>query len=491
MKIVLVHPAGSNWFPGQKDATVVANRMAPIGLLSMAAYIISTGRHDVFVHDCLGPKARPGPQANVKRILAHQPDLVGFTATTSAFPDANDMASLIKETRPDIKIIVGGVHASAIGAQLLEQFDSIDYLCLGEGEETLLELADGEDLGSINGLVWRDGEQAVTNPPRIHIKHLDELPFPAYDLLPRFPKGYYLPPLSYIHVPGATMITSRGCIYNCSYCDRSVFKKGFRSNTADYIYDHMKMLQERFNVRHINVYDDLFTTNRNRITQICEQLIDRPLGIQFNCAVHAGHADDDLLRMLKDAGCLMISVGIESGDAALMERHKASVTLDQVRDTVARIQENGIRAKGLFMMGLPGETPESIKKTSDFIISLGLDDMNMSKFTPFPGAPCWPTVHNDGTFDNDWSLMNCLNFVFVPKAFESREEIDELYNRHIKRFYHDKIWLKTKFKKRLWQHRHTLWRFIANMPSFLAAKRSFEPKSLTPSQPAAAGHSPE
>ena len=120
----------------------------------------------------------------------------------------------------------------------------------------------------------------------------------------------------------------------------------------------------------------------------------------------------------------------------------------------------------------------------------------MSKFTPFPGAPCWPTIQDYGTFDEEWRLMNCLNFVFVPEAFKSREEINELYNRHIKRFYHDKIWLKTKFKKKLWQHRHTLWRFVANMPSFLAAKRYFEPKtpsrpSVTPSPPAAAEHSPE
>ena len=145
--------------------------------------------------------------------------------------------------------------------------------------------------------------------------------------------------------------------------------------------------------------------------------------------------DDDLLRMLKDAGCLMVSLGIETADPDLLEIHKEGVSLEEVRNTVVRIQEAGLRAKGLFMMGLPGETEDSIRRTSDFILSLGLDDMNMAKFTPFPGAPLWHTIHGEGTFTEDWRLMNCLNFVFVPKGIASKERLDFLYNAHVKRFY--------------------------------------------------------
>jgi radical SAM superfamily enzyme YgiQ (UPF0313 family) len=236
----------------------------------------------------------------------------------------------------------------------------------------------------------------------------------------------------------------------------------------------MKHLRRHFGIRHINVYDDLFTTNRKRIGALCEMLTRRPLGVQFNCAVHAGHADDDLLSMLKDAGCLMISVGIESGDPELLERHKASVSLEQVRETVTRIQAAGMRAKGLFMMGLPGETEESFQRTSDFVLSLGLDDMNLSKFTPFPGAPCWQTIEEDGTFEEDWRQMNCLNFVFVPGAFESRERLDLLYNQHVKRFYSGPEF-RRKFRQRLWQHRRTLWHMIRHLPTFLKARRHFDP----------------
>ena len=473
MRIMLVHPAGSNWVPGKKDITATANRVAPLGLLSIAAYLKRSG-HQVFIHDCLGPEAPQGIRENVQAVLAPAPDMVGFSTTTSSFLDGNDMATLIKEASPRVETVFGGVHASALGGVLLQGFPSIDYLSPGEGEVTLSELASGQDPASIDGLIWRDGERIVTNAPRSPLPDLDQLPFPDYESLKGFPRSYNLPLFSFIGFPGATISTSRGCPYECSYCDRSVFKRSYRYNSPEYIYEHLLHLRQRFGVRHINIYDDLFTLNRTRIFELCRLLIAKPLGIQFNCAVRVGHADNDLLKLLKDAGCLMVSMGIESADPAMLARHKSGVTLDEVRDTVDRIKACGLRAKGLFMMGLPGETEASIQATSDFVISLGLDDMNMSKFTPFPGAPIWSTLREEGTFQEDWPLMNCLNFVFVPKSIESKKKLDYLYNRHVKRFYSGRTW-RRKFARRVWQHRWSILHLLRYLPSFLAAKRHFEP----------------
>jgi magnesium-protoporphyrin IX monomethyl ester (oxidative) cyclase len=201
--------------------------------------------------------------------------------------------------------------------------------------------------------------------------------------------------------------------------------------------------------------------------------------MQFNCAVRVGYADDELLKMLKEAGFLQVSLGIETGDTDLIKIHKPGADLDEIRDTVRRIQAVGLRAKGLFMMGLPGDTVESIRKTSDFAISLGLDDMNMSKFTPFYGAPVWSTIFDDGTFDNDWRKMNCLNFVFIPKDIDSKETLDQLYNEYVKRFYTHPAWRK-RFRKRIWQHRKSLMHMIKHLPTFIAAKQTFEPKRKAP-----------
>lgn len=473
MRVTLVHPAGFNFVPGQPDFSVLANRMAPIGILQLAAWLEQHG-HPTAVHDCLGPVAPAGIAANVEHILATQPDLVGLSATTAGFMDAVDLAVELRRRRPEVRIIVGNVHASAIGAPLLRYFPEIDALCLGEGEGALLDMAEGKAFAQIPNLVYRDGERIVTNPRRVRIANLDELPFPAYEKLAGFPQGYHLPLFAYRKRWGATMITSRGCPYTCSFCDRTVFERTYRFNSAEYIYAQMRHLRDQFGVRHINFYDDLFTSQPQRVHALCERLIAEPLGVEFNCAIRTGHTSDDMLRLLKRAGAVMVSLGVESADAAMMRRHKAGVTLEAVRETVVKIHAAGLRAKGLFIFGLPGETPETLRTTSDFILSLDLDDMNMTKFSPLHGAPIWDECASGtaGDFHEDWRLMNCLNFVFLPEGFASRDEMDALYNWHVRRFY-DSRGYRRRFARRLWEHRWSLWHLARHSIGMLRAARYF------------------
>ena len=448
--------------------------MPPIGIMQLASWLEKFG-HSVALHDCLGPYAPPGIAANAEIILASEPEMVGFSATTSGFMDAVDMALYIREKRPDIRIVFGNVHVSSLGAPILEHFPEIDYLVIGEGEGALLDLADGKPLADIGNLIWRDPTgRIVVNPRRDRILDLDELPFPAYEKLAGFPHAYHLPLFAYEKRYGATMITSRGCPYTCSFCDRTVFERLYKTNSAQYTYDHMKYLRDNFGVYHINMYDDLFTAKKQRVMDLCELLIERPLGVQWNCAIRTGHTSDEMLAKLKQAGALMVSMGVESADPGMMERHKAGVTLDAVRDTVRQIHAAGLRAKGLFIFGMPGETPETVKVTSDFILSLDLDEMNMTKFSPLHGAPIWEECVSgeSGDFIEDWRLMNCLNFVFLPKGFSSRDEMDALYNWHVKRFYDSKGY-RRRFAGRLWQHRWSLWHVLKHLPETIAAARYF------------------
>ncbi|OMG56111.1 B12-binding domain-containing radical SAM protein [Azonexus hydrophilus] len=474
MRITLVHPAGFNFVPGQPDFSVLANRMPPIGIMQMASWLEKFG-HSVALHDCLGPYAPPGIAANAEIVLATEPEMVGFSATTSGFMDAVDMALYIREKRPDIRIVFGNVHVSSLGAPILEHFPEIDCLVIGEGEGAMLDLADGKPPETIGNLIWRDpAGRIVANPRRDRILDLDELPFPAYEKLAGFPHAYHLPLFAYEKRYGATMITSRGCPYTCSFCDRTVFERLYKTNSAQYTYDHMKYLRDNFGVWHINMYDDLFTAKKQRVMDLCELLIEKPLGVQWNCAIRTGHTSDEMLAKLKQAGALMVSMGVESADPGMMERHKAGVTLDAVRDTVRQIHAAGLRAKGLFIFGMPGETPETVKVTSDFILSLDLDEMNMTKFSPLHGAPIWDECVSgeSGDFIEDWRLMNCLNFVFLPNGFSSRDEMDALYNWHVKRFYDSKGY-RRRFAKRLWQHRWSLWHVLKHLPETIAAARYF------------------
>ncbi len=177
----------------------------------------------------------------------------------------------------------------------------------------------------------------------------------------------------------------------------------------------------------------------------------------------------------------MVSMGIESADPAMMERHKAGVSLEGVRRTVEQIHAAGLRAKGLFIFGLPGETPETIAATSDFVLSLDLDEMNMSKFSPMYGAPIWDECvgGESGDFNEDWRLMNCLNFVYKPHGFASRADMDALYNADVRRFYDSKGY-RRRFARRLWQHRWSLWHVLKNLPRTIQAARYFSTAKANP-----------
>jgi magnesium-protoporphyrin IX monomethyl ester (oxidative) cyclase len=314
------------------------------------------------------------------------------------------------------------------------------------------------------GTLFSPGDAVLTNPRRPRITRLDDLPFPAYEKLFGFPQKYHLPLFSFIKRFGATMMTSRGCPHSCSFCDRTVFQHEYAYNSAEYVWEHMRHLRDDFGVHHINFYDDLFTANRQRILELCELLSSKPLGIDFNCSIRVGHANAELLKSLKRAGCIQISVGVETGDAELLSRHKLGVTIQGVRETTERAHAAGLRVKGLFVFGLPGETPKSAQTTSDFIQSIAFDEINISKFSPFHGAPIWSECVSgrSGKLQEDWRLMNCLHFTYLPRlSFHQRNGI-LVYPVHSA--FLPRQTLQKLFRQRLWDHRWSLWHVISHLP---------------------------
>ena len=163
-----------------------------------------------------------------------------------------------------------------------------------------------------------------------------------------------------------------------------MFRRNFRYNSAEYLYKHLCYLKDKFGISHINFYDDQFTFNRQRVEDFASMMIENPLGMTFNCAVRAEHIDFDLLKLMKKAGCWMISLGIETGDEDLLAQHRQNADLNMLADKIRLIKKAGIRTKGLLMMGLPGESESSIQKSMDYVFSLPIDDFNLAKFTPFP-----------------------------------------------------------------------------------------------------------
>jgi anaerobic magnesium-protoporphyrin IX monomethyl ester cyclase len=439
--------------------------MPPIGLVSIAAALRAAG-HDVRIFDA-ALDCTVSNERWAARIVGDTPDILGFSTITSNFYDAYDVCEKVKRQNANVKTVFGGVHASWGKETLLKKYEAIDYVVAGEGEYSFCKLAAGEPCSSIEGLYFRNGQMMESGPPHKTLRDMDSLPFPAYDLLTGFPGRYLLPLFGYPRHPGAGIISSRGCVYQCSYCDRSVFGKSFRWNSPEYTVEQIAWLKKDFGVRHVNFYDDQFTTNRARVARLCDLLKKRGLGVSFNCIVRIGHIDADLCRMLKTSGCWMVNAGIESGDQALLDKFKDRLTLEAIRADVNMVFESGMHVKGLFMMGFPGETEASIMKTREFANSLPLKDANVTAFTPFPGAPISSSISEEGTLDDDWSKMDCEHFVFVPKGIPSREFLREQYKLFIKGFY-QRPFLRSIYLRMLFQSPHSYWRLIKNIRIFLS-----------------------
>ena len=467
-KILLVHPLGYKADAAGHDISRIANIMPPLGLASIAAYLEQRGT-SVDIVDCY---ARPDSDRAIRDyLLAEKPAFIGLSCTTSSFHDGIRIAEIARQTVPGIKTVFGGPHVSALKEGLFANFPAMDFAVVGEGEETMSELArvGRDDPASVKGLIYRQGSEVIYTGYRDKGLVLDDLPFPAYEKLAGFPNSYMLPIFNYPKTPNTSCISSRGCPYACSYCDRSVFNRSFRYNSATYLYEHLRYLRERFGIRHINFYDDQFTFNRKRVDEFCSLMIERPLGMTFNCAVRAEHIDPELLAHMKSAGAWMMSLGIETGDEELLAQHRQNADLDHLATKIRMIKDAGLRTKGLLMMGLPGETEASIRRSMKYVFSLPIDDFNLAKFTPFPGSPIYETIHELGEFDEDWERMDCMNFLFVTKGM-TRERLEELfqefYREHFKRY--KVLW---GYVTMIWRSPDSWLRFIGNLGNFLKFTR--------------------
>jgi radical SAM superfamily enzyme YgiQ (UPF0313 family) len=470
-RILLVHPLGYRKEAAGKDISRMANIMPPLGMATIAAFLERNG----ITADIIDCYARPAEADRliVEYLRSYRPGYIGFSCTTSSFLDGARLAELAKATLPGIRTVFGGVHVSARREQVLTDYPVVDFVVMGEGEQTLTELieADSGEPAGVEGVIYRDGAGAVVNNGYRQARlELDDLPFPAYEKLAGYPAAYMLPIFNYPKAPNTSCISSRGCPYACSYCDRSVFRRSFRYNSAEYLYDHLRYLKNRFRIRHINFYDDQFTFNRQRVEEFCRKMIDHPLRMTYNCAVRAEHIDYELLRLMKRAGCWMISLGIETGDEDLLAQHRQNANLSMLADKIRLIKKAGIRTKGLLMMGLPGESEKSIRKSMDYVFSLPIDDFNLAKFTPFPGSPIYEKIHELGEFEEDWEKMDCMSFQFVPKGM-TRERLEELFILFYKSHYmRPKVLLG--YAAMLWKSPDSWRRFAWNFFDFVKFARS-------------------
>lgn len=406
-----------------------------LGILMLAA----VARHHGF--DCTVIDASAlelTEQELLNRIATIRPDVIGISSTTLAIGNASDIAATVKRLFPDVVIIAGGPHITAAPIETMTRFPVLDIAVIGEGEATVAELLtalqNGADLTSVQGIIYRNGNDLCDTGRRHMITDLDDLPFPAWDLLEDFPQRYLPAPFKVRNLLAATLVTSRGCPNNCIFCDRSVFGSSCHAYSAEYIVNEIIELHQRYGIREFSFEDDTFITFKKRLVEMCERLITLKLDISWTCLGRVNHVTADILKLMRAAGCWQISYGIESGSQEILDLVNKGITLDQVRNAVDLCQNTGIKSKGFFIIGHPGETRETLQMTQDFALKLPLNDISVSLMTPFPGSEIYDRASEFGTFEANWENMNLLNAVFVPNGL-TKEDLGRAQKELLRRFY--------------------------------------------------------
>ena len=434
MKILFATPPVSReaCYGDLKDAGSAA---PALGLLLLAAVARDLG-HEVAVLD--GVAMQLDSAAFEARLAAFAPDLLALSATTFTVGAAAAVAASAKRGRAELLTVIGGPHVSAAPEETLARFAAFDLAVLGEGEATLAELlaalAGQRPLAEVAGLMVRDGGGLQLTGSRAPINDLDTLPLPAWELLAGFPRQYAPAPFKVRQLPAASLVSSRGCPNRCLFCDRSVFGDRCRFHSAENVVATIRALHERFGVREVCFEDDTFVTHRPRLKEICERLIELRLGVTWNCLARVNQVTAEHLALMRRAGCWQVSFGIESGSQAVLELIGKQATLEQVRAAVAMTRAAGLRAKGFFILGHPGETRETLRETIDFALSLPLNDISVSLMTPFPGTELHRRAAEFGTMDPDWERMNLLTTTFIPHGLTA-EDLLAAQRELLRRFY--------------------------------------------------------
>jgi len=318
-----------------------------------------------------------------QQILTFDPDLVGITVLTIKLPAAFRIARICKEIDPEIRIVFGGHHPTVRPNEVLSSED-VDFVVRGEGEETLCELLkvippNGMNFHDVPGLSFRMNGKTTHNPGRGLIEDINGLSLPARDSIIDYE--------TYSPVQFSMMMTSRGCPYDCGFCaSGNIWSRRVRFRSIDSILEEIEELKTRYDIRNITFMDDAFTISRGRVTKLCQAFIANRIDITWSCLTRVDIISDELVTLMKKAGCTKVSVGVESGNQRILDLIGKNITLERIRDAVGCLRKNKMFWSGFFMFGFPTETEDEVFDTLNFLHELKPDWAHIGIFTPYPGT---------------------------------------------------------------------------------------------------------
>jgi len=419
-EVLLINPP--MWSPAEHAA--FSSLCPPLGLGYLAASLL---QHDFSARIVdLSVWKNPSEELSTALRECQSPKLVGITCVTQNYFVARKVARMVKQAYPNTFVVFGGPHVSYTAEEVLLNPDhNVDAVALFEGERTIVDLCDalrrrGPDLQCVAGLAFRDGDRMLVNQPRPAEKNLDSLPFPARHLLP----------MAEYRRPG-TLMSSRGCPQKCIFCISSTYEGNYRKRSAANVVEELSLLRHTWNTKEIYIIDNVFTVDAQRVREICAQIVDRKLEIEFNCVSRADLVTAELMSLLHMAGCRRVEIGVETGTQQFIDAFEKHITLEQVRRAAEVTIKAGIRPMFTFQVGSPFDTEAALMNTHRLAAELRAKGALtfFSIMTPYPGTPLAIRAEELGIkiHAKDWAEYRTSNPVYDSRHLDQNGIRHALY----------------------------------------------------------------
>ena len=373
----------------------------PLGISSLAAFLENNG-YTVDVIDCQVLNLTQKELEDEFRRL--QPDLVGVSAATLTYEPALEIVKSAKRACPNCLTVLGGPHVTVMDERTVSESQETDVVVRGEGELTLLELAqlstnsNLKNLQDVAGITFRKNGKVFRTPDRPFIQNIDALPHPTL-------KHFQLSKYRILGKTYLPIITSRGCPFQCAFCLSSqMCGKSFRARSPENVLDELEWLKNTYKADAFTFYDDTFTFDRARALEICEEMKKRKFITPWDCRTRVDRVNKEVLATLSNANCQLIHFGVESGSQKMLNAMKKGTTVEQNEIAIKWAKEVGISVAISVIVGYPGETLDMLKKTIDFIRRTEPDYVYMCEAVPYPGTELYDLVKELGWgLPSDWS----------------------------------------------------------------------------------------
>ncbi len=456
----------------------------PLGLGYLAA-VLEKEAYTVNVIDC---QVQQHSTKDFETELAKlQPNVIGVTSTTLTYKSAVDIVQTARKACPDSVILMGGPHVTVLDKHVLNERSEVDIIVRGEGEITLLELAEKvtesnmKNLDEVLGITFRKNGQIIQTPDRPFIQNIDELPYPAFK---HFDVSKY-------RIFGKTylpVITSRGCPFQCTFCLASkMCGRGFRARSPKNVVDELEFLKNNYGAEAFSFYDDTFTFDRKRARNICKEIKTRKLDLQWDCRTRVDRISMEDLIVLRDANCQLIHFGVESGSQKMLDLMKKGTTVEQNAKAIKWAKDAGISVAISVVVGYPGETPELLQETLNFIYKTRPDYVYMCVAIPYPGTEMYDYLNELGwEMSPRWERYDEQTVVFKNPLL-SPEQIMLMERQFFNKFFSVPYLLRKSMKKDFYSKimarsalNHILWRI--KLPKLVSATLKRLPRKQTTQQ---------